>query len=307
MFKILDYLSKLEIVRESSTHITCVCPVCGDDNFKIVRSGKSKNAYKCWSNYCSSKDIKDRLGVKPSRVPSAERITPIFIIPAEVPYTGTSPVLVPDYIPLKPKVKRFSGGYTMHEIVYPYSSSQRVFRVDNIENKTKQVYIQYKNDDFVWVAGTGPDSWPVYSYGLDDALNESSFDTIVFVEGEKTAEACKQKGIAAITVMAGNFHSGLDKNLLLFSVKFPNIRNVIYVPDADNPGLIKATKVQHSCWRVGLGCKIIPMTEIIEQPFDGMDLADLNDNLFREFADVIRGKQQTSISVSRDSVGLVGV
>ena len=286
MFKVLDYLNKLEVVKETSTHITCLCPVCGDDNFKIKKTNPHKNAYRCWSNFCSPQDIQKKLGFK-SLFPSKPKKQIPRIKPAKVNFTGTSIARLENYLPIPIKTKKFSGGYTVEERIYPYSKTQRVLRMDNIDTKTKYVYIQYKNEDFVWVSGSGLDFWPVYSRNIETTLIDPLFDTVLFVEGEKTAEFCKERGLAAITLMAGNFHDGLNKSLMLFGLKYPNIRNVIYVPDADTPGLLKADKVQESCWRYGLGCRIIKMSEIVPEPSEGMDLADLEETLFLNFKNVI--------------------
>lgn len=287
MFKIINYLPKLEIVKETSTHIIAVCPVCGDDNFKIVKKGRYQNAYKCWSNHCDGQEIRKALGIKPPKHPQVNKPKPIRITPAKVPFTGTRLVTVNDYSPIVPKLKRFSGGSKTEERVYPYSRTQRVLRIDNLNKNSKNVFIQFQRDDFVWVCGAGNNFWPTYSRGIQNSLKDTSFDTVLFVEGEKTAEFCKERGLAAITLMAGNFDEGLDKSLLLFGAKYPHIHNVIYVPDADSPGLLKADKIEKSCWRNHMGCKILPMNNFVNDPFEGMDLADLDETTFIEFSNVV--------------------
>lgn len=302
MFKILDYLQKLEIVRETPTHITSICPVCGDDNFKIVKTGKSKNAYKCWSNYCSANEIKEKLGYKPGLLEPKKTRPELRIKPSKIPFRGKQLATVDNYPPIKVRVKSFSGGYRTEERVYPYSSTQRVLRIDNIQSKTKYVYIQYQNEDFTWISGTGENFWNPYTFGIEESLRNPFFDTALFVEGEKTAEFCKERGLSAVTLMAGNFHKGLDKSILVFSLKFPNIKNIIYVPDADTPGEVKAEKLKESCWKVGLGCEIIPMSDIINDPFEGMDLADLNESLFKKFKNDI-----ISSTLRRDPINFAPV
>ena len=300
MFKILDYIDSLEVVKDTETHFTCVCPVCGDDNFKIKRTSPYKNAYRCWSNHCDNKKIQEALGFK-SLLPTKKSKPLIRIKPREIPFTGSCIAEISNYQPIKVKTKRFSGGYTSEERVYQYSPSQRVLRIDNVQSKTKYIYIQYQNQDFVWVSGAGDSFWPVYSYGVENSLSKSEFDTVLMVEGEKTAEFCKERGISAITLMAGNFHNGLNKSIMLFGIKYPNIKNIIYVPDADAPGLIKAKKVQESCWRNKFGCKIVTMSKIVTDPFEGMDLADVEENTFNHF------KNDITASIRRNSAHLAAV
>lgn len=299
MFKILDYLDKLEIVKETNTHLTCICPVCGDDNLKIKRTSPHKNAYRCWSNNCEG--IREALGFKSLIPPKKKKIT-IRIKPSKVNFTGGNLATVSDYKPLKFKTKKFSGGYTSQERVYPYSKTQRVLRIDNLESKVKYIFIQYLSEDFVWVSGTGNSFWPIYQHGIESVLKDTSFDTLLMVEGEKTAEFCKERGLAAVTLMAGNFHDGLNKNILLTTLFLPNIKNIIYVPDNDAPGLNKAEKVQEACWRNGLGCKIVPMSQIVPEPFEGMDLADLDESTFIEFK--INVLNRTKFAVPRDAAGI---
>jgi Protein of unknown function (DUF3987) len=59
-FNILDHKDALKVVRETTTELHCICPICDDDNLKINvgRYGKH-GAYKCWSNQCPSEDIRN--------------------------------------------------------------------------------------------------------------------------------------------------------------------------------------------------------------------------------------------------------
>ena len=283
MFKILNYINKLEVIKETETHLTCVCPICGDDNFKIKKTGKYKGAYKCWSNECSSEQIREKLGFTSIYNYSQPKRPIIRVTPKETSFTGTSLALVKDYSPIQPKIKKFSGGAVAQERIYPYSADQRVLRIDNVTSGNKFIYIQYENDSFDWVSGAGDKSWPVYTRGLEEILKNPNYDTLLFVEGEKTAEFCKENGVAALTLMSSCFHgSELDKTLMLFFLRHPHITNVVFVPDEDKPGFKKAENFQISCWRHSVGCKVIKMSEIVASPDEGMDLADLSQEEFKK-------------------------
>lgn len=268
MFRILNYVSKLSVRKETETHLVAVCPVCGDDNLKIKKSGRHGGAYKCWSNGCPLEKIRESLGYKDS-IFVVKKPQPIRIKPRPVDFTGTKLIEVKNYEPIIPSTKAFIGDYTTETREYGYSPTQRVLRIDNLGTGSKYIYIQVLNDDFTWVCGSGGRFWDTYTRGLD--LPNAIGDTLLFVEGEKTAEFCKERGVAAITLMAGNFGSKISRNLLLLP---NNITNIIYVPDFDSAGKLKAKKVQEACWKVGLGCKIIPMDEVVPDPKDGYDLAD---------------------------------
>ena len=298
MFSILKYISKLSIVKETETHYTCLCPVCGDDNFKIKRTGKYRGAYKCWSNFCTSSLIKEKLGVK--KLPDSPSFTsPPRIRALPVPFTGVNFVEVPDsFTPLSQKLSSYIGNYHILETIYPYSNTQRVLRIDNPKSNTKYIYIQYRQEDFSWACGAGPDSWPVYLRGLEISILDSTKDTIFFVEGEKTAEFCKSRGLATLTLMSAGYYQQLSATLMLFKLKYPHIKNFIYIPDHDSPGYKKANSFQQCAWRNGLACKILKLSEIPNlNLFEGMDLADFSDMQFEEFKNVIRRNTSNSRSI----------
>lgn len=292
MFKVLDYLDKLDIIKETDTHLTCHCPVCGDDNFKIKKTGRHKGAYACWSHRCGNEEIRESLGYKDSvfSVPKLRETPPK---PTKVPFRGTKLLLTEDYEPIEPSVRAYIGDYTTETREYPYAHNQRVLRIDNISTDTKYVFIQYLNDDFVWVNGSGPNFWPVYDRGIN--FNQPFADSLLFVEGEKTAEFVKERGIAAITLMSGNFNEKMAKNLLILKNTYANIKNIVYMPDHDKAGYTKAEKVQESCWRVGLGCRILTMPQVSDNPFDGMDLADCTEKEFTIFKNNVTGRKRTSV------------
>lgn len=283
MFRILNHVDKLSIVRETTTHYVARCPVCGDDNLKIKKTSPHKGAYKCWSHNCTGEDMRQKLGIKRSLLAPKNKKPLVRLKPRKVPFTGTHLLEVFDYQPLQPKIKKFSAGYTTQETLYPYSETQRVLRIDNLQTKTKYVFIQYLSEDFTWISGAGTSIWPVYTHGVEHVLQENKADTVLFVEGEKTAEFVKERGLVALTLMSSGFYLQLDKTLMLFRLKYPHIRNIFFVPDFDDPGLDKATKFQLSCWRNQLACSIIPMSSIVPNPYEGMDLADLDETLFLQF------------------------
>ena len=55
-FRILDYLERLKIVKETANEYHCLCPVCGDGGFKVNKKQGSYQAFKCG---CSVKEIRE--------------------------------------------------------------------------------------------------------------------------------------------------------------------------------------------------------------------------------------------------------
>jgi hypothetical protein len=294
MFKILKYLSRLKIVKESDSHYTCICPVCGDDNFKINRRGRYVGAYKCWSNLCSNTEVKDHLGYKEFAPPPPKHNYITKLKPLPVSFRGSSVVTCPNYIPIKSVITRYIGNYCTKETIYQYSNTQRVLRIDNLDTQTKYVFIQTRQEDFTWSSGMGSETWPIYKRGLENIISDPNFDTLIVVEGEKTAEALKEKGLAAITFVGPSFHSPLNKTLLVFKSLYPHIKNFLYCPDYDEPGEKKAQRLREECWRVGLACDILGIEEIVSSPEPGMDLADVDENTIKTFIQYVTGRYSVS-------------
>ncbi|NJO97605.1 MAG: hypothetical protein HC764_17730 [Pleurocapsa sp. CRU_1_2] len=55
-FQILEYLDRLNVVKETSSEYHCLCPVCGDGGFKVNKKNGSYQAFKCG---CEVKDIRE--------------------------------------------------------------------------------------------------------------------------------------------------------------------------------------------------------------------------------------------------------
>src|SRR5210317_2225169 len=57
-FNILDYLDRLNVVKQTSVEYHCTCPVCGDGGFKIEKKSGKYQAFKC---RCEVKDIREAI------------------------------------------------------------------------------------------------------------------------------------------------------------------------------------------------------------------------------------------------------
>lgn len=302
--KILNHLDSLKIVKRSSSQIICVCPVCGDDSLKIAL-GRKRGAYKCWTTGCSSEDIKKALGIKSALSPTHTFTKPKNpeVIPtiSSVNFTGTKFCGLESHlsIPVKTKYElsiQRDEMVKIHRRIYPYSDDQRLLRwdIEGSNFKEKRPCIQTRDQFGQWVNGVASNAstlWPVYT-GLSTPRSDG--DTTVFVEGEKTAEYLKDRlGIFSATLSAITFNSSFQNislALRLFFEKYPFITNVIYIPDSDDAGKVKADKLEAPMWANQRGYLIKPLESFIPKSVlltqalqKGLDIADFDPEQFNLF------------------------
>jgi hypothetical protein len=184
-----------------------------------------------------------------------------------------------DYQPLETTTRTFVDGSKKKTSIFPYSDKQRVYRLDFLdENTKKQVYLQYLLDDGSWQLGNGLNTWQIYSRGLN---LDSPGNTVLFLEGEKCVEFSKEiLGIAAVTAASPCYsYDYLYKILFVFFAKNKNIKQLVCVPDHDDPGYLKMEKVQKVCHYIKKPCQVISVKQFLNlsyEPHKGADIADFN-------------------------------
>jgi hypothetical protein len=289
---LLDNLDKLTVINQTSSYIRCICPVCNNNGLKISLSNHAYGAYRCYDNYCDPKDIREAIGLQDSKnyylSPYKQEISRsvytdnqlVKKIESAKPVTAledTQLIRCDDYQPLETTTRTFVDGSKKKTSIFPYSSHQRIYRLDSYNPPDKkQIYLQYLAEDGSWEVGNGQRTWQAYQHGLD--LSQPG-NTILAVEGEKTAEYVKENyGLACITFASPCYVTDyLYKILYLFFGQNQNVRQLIYVPDFDDPGILKAKKVQQVCHYLKRPCRIISVQEFLNldyTPEQGADLAD---------------------------------
>ncbi len=68
-FNILDHVGQLTPVEDRGKNGYYHCPVCGDDNFTVSKTG----AYQCWGNQCKPEDVRNAV----SPLKKADRLTSV--------------------------------------------------------------------------------------------------------------------------------------------------------------------------------------------------------------------------------------
>lgn len=298
---ILDFKDKLIITKETKSQIVAECPVCGEDNLKISLSPKAYGAFRCWSCYSPASTIKEKLGIreKNKNSPFRKKSLPspfakqgrLNLRHSPVSFTGTKLFTSRSWKPLKTKNIQYQNGDLARVIIYPYGSSFRTRRIDNLTQSSKFVFLQYLDKQtHEWKAGTNNTIWPPYIRDCDF----QDGDTALVVEGEKTAEVCKEKGISAITLASHCFYSNTNFSFQKFLKDHSSITNFVFVPDFDESGKVKATNFQQLMWSMNKSCLILPMTTLVSKPFKGMDLADVKDFNITTLQDAIDAHRGTT-------------
>jgi hypothetical protein len=275
-FNILEHLSLLDITQSRDSFIEAKCPVCSG-KLKINNNKYSTyyGAYKCWTNFCSTKEIREELGV--SGDVTSDLYIPEVYIPPAVKYKKSDFCEVTDYV--KPKSFTFySAEYdnTVTLTYYYYTDKIRVKRIYSHKDSDKYLILEiFINGN--WInrnIASYIEVFPLYYNGIK--FNKSN---IFMAEGEKVADYLCSLGYPCATPCTMGFDfNRLTLTLLVYSNK---IKNILYLPDYDSPGLAKAKIVLHSCWAAGIGAKSVTLDTLFpnKKLIKGMDLADFDPEL----------------------------
>ena len=273
-FQILDYLDRLNVVKQTGTEYHCTCPVCGDGGFKIDKSSGKYNAFKCG---CEVKDIRE--AVRPwgevtqqirgsrgsKRVKEAVKLAQLPNPAIDAPTLLTSQI--PDWL-----VKQGVPS-TATQTQYWYSKTQWVSRFewsteDGKEKTIRQGHIK-SNGLVEWKKGGK--EWRAYKLG--EAAKHCADKSVLGVEGEGCVESARTRAIAAITWQGSNWEvQTIVKDLI--KLIGAGAAGLAYFPDNDETGAKKAELVSLACQKVGLLCLILEPTDVWGDMPDKGDLTD---------------------------------
>jgi hypothetical protein len=277
MFRLIDHIHLLDVQERKNSYVKAVCPVCqGIIKFNTNTHSSYYGAYSCYSQGCSSKDIRKALGlVEDNPYDFYVSSTPNEFIPS--PIDIQKPVIlckVTNYA--KPKQYSFFSIDYQNNInltYYKYTDKVRVKRIDTPDEKIPvfEIFV-----DGQWVSKDTAkymDLYPLYTNGTD----LSTGNTVFMAEGEKTTDYLCSLGLPCFTPCVIGFNVDY-LSLTLQSYYARHIKNVYYFPDNDLAGERKAKIVLHACWNSGIGAKSISLNELFptKELFKGMDLADID-------------------------------
>ena len=313
MSLVTQFLSTATILQQSDTYASAECPVCKGTSLKmnIAKESEWYGAYKCWSNNCPTRDIREALGIKAApKVKSPFDKSDVFspsqaftstypLIKSAPPpnnFLGTNFLRLEGYQGNHKKTHLRTGGRVSTKTTYQYTPYLRVSRID-IPGQEKQIYIQsWDGPENGWLPGKGDKPWPLYGNSLEvisKCVNLRLADSVIIVEGEKACEWLRARGYAAFTFPAFAFHGSKAFSALLgFKHRFPNISNVLYIPDCDHAGALKEKYVRETCSDALLRFRDYRLDSLFSLG-KGADVADLSEaqagQLFNCFDDVCRG------------------
>lgn len=280
VFQIIDYLpslSKYGQVKEYSSWILATCPICGG-KLKISKNPYKYGSYACYSNNCHKIQgnlIRSKL-YKPSpfrqdtnfippQQQSRKLATLVKELPLTISFSNFKTIDVPFY---KPKqIYKDEKCYTY----FDYEDFQMV-RVDSPDSD-KYFYPEI-NIGGIWVQGLPS----TYKYNIPIFRSDRVTESIVIVEGEKTAAIGQLLGLNCITFPMFSWGDEMMKSNLYHlqqgKVNDRKVENILYLQDNDDTGDFKAKLVTYNAWNLGINCTSLNIGKYFGIDRNGYDLYD---------------------------------
>ncbi|MGM5002976.1 phage/plasmid primase, P4 family [Tardiphaga sp. 538_B7_N1_4] len=176
-------------------------------------------------------------------------------------FAGDDALQCKDYVRERLGLASWQKGYSSRpgtDYVYrdkngsPYMKVTRQYKQDGTK-----FFCQYRYKDDDWVMGTK--GLPRIPYRLNEWLGESD-QTIYFVEGEKDSDRLVAAGLLATTASEGASASWKPEMAQWFKGK-----NVVILPDNDEPGRAHAQKVAAGLRPVAASIKIVELPGLPEK------------------------------------------
>lgn len=210
-----------------------ICPACDGHNLTFSDVGH----WTCWNNPTREHrfEILDRLFPDRERSDHAPKREP------EYPQAST-PTIHPSQLGYPFMTDEVLCHARGNRIVYRYSDTQRVVRIDTAYKR--YIYPQYLDGED-WSKGAGSEPWQ--PYGLSRLLpRPGATNLVLVVEGQKCVEIAHRRQIPALCLEAGDYSSrtAFDK-LRSIKAKFGRLLLVV-LPDLDTAGTNKANVILHT-------------------------------------------------------------
>ena len=283
-FKILDYLDRLNVVKQTGSEYHCTCPVCGNGGFKIEKKSGKYQAFKCG---CQVKDIREAVrpwsevtktkGDRKTRRQRNEEtgkrrdVKEVELTRLPQPKSDRP---VPESNPIPDWLVKQGIPATATQTRYWYSKTQWVSRFEwkdedgNTSKTIRQGHVK-TNGLIQWKKGSK--DWRAYK--LTEAVKYCQNKWVLGLEGEGCVETARARAIAAITWQGSNWEISriiTDLTILIEA----RAAGLVYFPDKDEVGEKKAELVEQACQSVGLPCLILEPTDVWKKMPDKGDITD---------------------------------
>jgi len=296
-FDIREFESALE---ESSKPNKYICPACRNDNLSI---DWDSGAYNCWNDDSAEhrKEIRNKLS--PPKKPSSSHSQPKL---ASIEQIAT----IDDPAPVESLTNKDDGS---SETLYPYAADESLyvlrkdFYKDTYDKDTGEV-VERKKDKSVRPYHTdsegnlkcGSKNVDFPPYRMDEALAYGADKYIVFVEGEKTVESLRMKGIIAITLQGSKWDAEDMTRRLTRLKREGQVKGVIVFPDHDEAGDKKARKVIKAAKQSGMHSLLVSPEKVWADMPEKGDASDWLDAVQPDRRDALEALLNASCEASEN-------
>lgn len=252
-----------------------VCPVCEGTLTIDEKSGK----YNCWGSDCPKPDIREAIrpleealkdaGITDNYTPKPHQVPTPKVQPVPVPIPAGEIILGKLPAPITPPPRIQKGNNI--EIVYPYSSTQWVLRIERPDG-TKITVPKHIDPQGNIITGKGSEFWQPYQYA--ELLQNAKGQWVSLHEGEKCVDIAR----FVLQLICFTFQGSCWTEPLLIQffqfLKDIGVTGVISWPDHDKAGYAKAAKCAQAAAAIGLPFIIINPTRLWPECPEGGDIAD---------------------------------
>ncbi len=250
-FNIRNFIDQLTPTKTKNRFI---CPVCDGNNLTI---DPDTGEYQCWTG-CNCKDIREAVAPWAQRQqvysPQPHNYKPKFkkkTPPAPLPDAPINLATLPSKVEIPSRVNK--GNRT--EIIYPYSDTQWVVRVERPNDTkpkgySKDIYPYHQNSLGEAIKSKGNEAWEPYR--IEELKQYGAGKWVLGVEGEECVD-CPRSHLNLITfTLQGSAWSDEALYQGMLTIQAAGVAGVVFYPDNDSTGYAKAEKMALASAKINL-------------------------------------------------------
>ena len=261
------FISKFNILKESSEELLCSCPSCGKDKLYISYSevknkpGTHTMLLDC-KHGCKCKEILAAAGLEPKD---------LYLTQFKRPPSWKDCADIRSH-----EYKNADGSRFARKDVYKFHTPCVTDKKTYYPGEKQALWYLYDPNEKSYNKKSGLNKRKIPLYHLDRIGDKK---TILIPEGEKDVETLEKLGYAATTNGGGASENWKNAGY----AKYLKDAEAVYVLcDNDDPGRERGIKVGNYLQSSGIPCKIIHCTDIYADSGDKWDITDIYDKLGAE-------------------------
>lgn len=247
-FSIFDHLHNIKDLKEVGSEYHGVCPVCGDDNFKIQKTGSKAGRYACYSTGCATEDIRNAIAPYEGNIGYSAPRKKVSTKPKTPP---TPPAPIPDAPlelgrlpenrePLSIELEPDPTRNQLEAVKYKYSDTQWTVRTKWKDSSKKKGYEKviipwHKDSEGKPHQGKGDKPWTLF--GEAEAIEYGVGKVVLIAEGEKNADFLHQLGLIALSPLGADSQNEEALYDAAVRLKTKNVVAIVNLLDNDEPGI----------------------------------------------------------------------